>query len=158
MSDTHHDEGTRRLKGWHVLAIFLGFFGTIITVNLFMAFQAVSTFPGLEAKNGFVSSQSFEQRRDAQEALGWEVGARLDGGVLAIAFTDAAGRPVEVARMDAIVGKATHVREDRHPEFTYRLGTFRTPLELPPGNWNIRLTAWAADGTPYEARVPLRVR
>ena len=158
MSDTHHETGKGRLTGWHVLAIFLGFFGTIITVNLFMAFQAVATFPGLEAKNGFVSSQSFEERRDAQEALGWTVGARLEDGVLAIAFADAAGRPVDVARMEAVVGKATHVREDRQPDFTYRAGTFRAPMTLEPGNWNIRLTAWAADGTPYQARVPLRVR
>lgn len=158
MSDIEHDAGGWRLKGWHVLAMFLAFFGTIISVNLFMAYQAVSTFPGLEAKNGFVASQSFEARRDAQDALGWRVGATLEDGVLAIAFTDDGGQPVDVAGIEAIVGKATHVNEDRFPEFTYREGVFRTPMALGPGNWNIRLTAVAPDGTPYQARVPLRVR
>jgi len=158
MSDIEHDAGGWRLKGWHVLAMFLAFFGTIISVNLFMAYQAVSTFPGLEAKNGFVSSQSFEARRDAQDALGWRVGATLEDGVLAVAFTDDAGRPVEVAGLDAIVGKATHVNEDRIPEFTYRQGVFLTPMALGAGNWNIRLMAVAPDGTSFQARVPLRVR
>jgi nitrogen fixation protein FixH len=156
---THHDQGEERgkLTGRHVLFIFLAFFGTIFAVNGFMAFQAVGTFPGLEAKNGFVESQSFEARRSAQEALGWEVGATLEDGVLAIAFTDEAGAPVEVAGMEAVVGRATHVEQDRMPEFTYRLGTFRTPMELEPGNWNIRLTAHAPDGTPFERRIVLRV-
>lgn len=150
-------EGGFTLKGWHVLAMFLGFFGTIITVNLFMAFQAVSTFPGVEAKNGFVVSQTFEERRSAQEALGWNVSAAEVDGVLEVAFTDATGAPVEVASMEAIVGRATHVQDDLTPSFTYRDGTFRTPLDLAPGNWNIRLNAVAPDGTPFVQRVVLSV-
>jgi nitrogen fixation protein FixH len=157
MSDTtdHGDKG--RLTGRHVALIFAGFFGTIFAVNGFMAWMAVGTFPGLEAKNGFAESQTFEARRDAQEALGWNVGATIANGVLAIAFTDANGAPVEVASMDAVVGKATSVAHDRVPEFTYRGGIFRTPMELAPGNWNIRLTAQAPDGTLFERRVVLRI-
>ena len=37
----------RRLTGRHVLAIAVGAFGIIIGVNLVMAWQAISTFPGL---------------------------------------------------------------------------------------------------------------
>ena len=40
-----------RIKGWHVLAGFVGAFGIIITVNVVMATQAIRTFPGLEVKN-----------------------------------------------------------------------------------------------------------
>ncbi|MEM9247941.1 MAG: FixH family protein [Pseudomonadota bacterium] len=147
----------RELKGWHVLAMFLCFFGTIIAVNIFMASKAVGTFPGVEAKNGFVASQSFQERRAAQEALGWTVGARLADGVLEIVFTDAAGAPVEVATMEAIVGRPTHVYADQTPEFTYRRGVFSTPLTLPEGNWDVRLVAHARDGTVFQQRVAVVV-
>ena len=40
----------RELTGRHVLLITVAGFGTIIAVNLIMAFLAVGTFPGLEVK------------------------------------------------------------------------------------------------------------
>lgn len=151
------ESGGWTLKGWHVAAMFIGFFGTIIAVNLFMASKAIGTFPGLEARNGFAESQTFQERRAAQLALGWQVDATLQDGVLAIAFTDAEGAPVEVASMEAVIGKATHVQQDQEPEFTYRAGVFRTPMALEPGNWNIRLRAVAPDGTPFVQRVVLEI-
>ncbi|NBC94782.1 MAG: nitrogen fixation protein FixH [Deinococcus-Thermus bacterium] len=157
MSDSGAEESGRKLTGRGVLMIALAFFGTVIGVNAFMAVKAVGTFPGLEAKNGFVESQTFQERRAAQEALGWRVAATLADGELAVAFTDAAGAPVEVARMDAIVGRPTSVDEDREPEFTYRAGTFRTPMTLPAGNWDVRLVARAPDGTEFRKRVEVRV-
>ena len=157
MSDTTQETEQGKLTGRHVLLMFLGFFGTVIAVNLYMAWMAVGTFPGLEAKNGFMESQTFDERRAAQEALGWDVAARMEDGVLAIAFTDDAGAPVEVAGMEAVVGRATSTEADRTPPFTYRRGTFRTPMELDRGNWVIRLTARAPDGTLFERRLALRV-
>ena len=71
---------TRKLTGWHVLAIFTAAFGVIIGVNLTLAFNAVATFPGLETGNSYVASQSFDARRDAQQALGWTVTATADDG------------------------------------------------------------------------------
>lgn len=156
MSDAsriNRDGSGWELKGWHVLAMFLAFFGTIVGVNLFMASMAVGTFPGVEAKNGFVASQSFQERRAAQEALGWSVGARLADGVLEVAFTDSEGAPVEVSSMEAIVGRPTHVNADQSPDFTYRRGVFATPMELPEGNWDVRLVAVAPDGTEFRQRV-----
>ncbi|MEM6739826.1 MAG: FixH family protein [Pseudomonadota bacterium] len=156
MSDASNARGTRdswELKGWHVLAIFLTFFGTIISVNLFMASKAIGTFPGLEAKNGFVASQSFQERRAAQVALGWTVGARQADGVLEITIVDGTGAPVQVATLDAIVGRPTHVNEDRIPEFTYRMGVYSTPMDLSDGNWDVRLVALAMNGTEFRQRV-----
>ena len=76
---------TREIKGWHVLTGFVAAFGIIISVNLVLAYQAVSTFPGLEVKNSYVASQSFDVDRKAQEALGWEVSATVTQGVLRVA-------------------------------------------------------------------------
>ena len=36
----------RPLTGWHVLAMFIGGFSIIISVNLALAFNAGRTFPG----------------------------------------------------------------------------------------------------------------
>ena len=84
----------RELTGRHVLFIFVGAFGTIIAVNLLLAYSAVSTFPGLEVKNSYVASQEFNERKAAQEALGWTVRATHRGGVLRLAITDSEGQPV----------------------------------------------------------------
>ena len=61
----------REITGRHVLLGMVGAFGVIITVNVVMAWQAVSTFPGLEVKNSYVASQTFDAERKAQLALGW---------------------------------------------------------------------------------------
>ena len=145
------------LTGRKVFVIVASFFGVVIAVNLTMATLAVSTFPGLESRNVFMVSQHFDEDRAAQEALGWQVSARAKEGMLTLAFTDADGRPVEVAALDAVVGRATHVAADTRPDFAHEAGVFRAPVELGEGNWNVRLTAMAPDGTEFRQRVVLRV-
>ena len=61
-----------KLTGWHVLGIFGGAFGVIIGVNIALAVNAVSTFPGLEVANSYVASQTFDKRRAAQDKAGWK--------------------------------------------------------------------------------------
>lgn len=51
--------------GWHMLAIMLAFFGTIITVNVTMAYLATSSWSGLVVKNTYVASQEFNGRTAA---------------------------------------------------------------------------------------------
>ena len=70
----------RKLTGKHVLMIFAGAFGVIISVNLVLAYSAIKTFPGLEVKNSYVASQTFNERKAAQEALGWNVSAHHHDG------------------------------------------------------------------------------
>ncbi len=149
---------TRKLTGWHALAIFGGAFALIIGVNLFMAFSAISTFPGVETRNAYIASQTFDKRRAAQEALGWKVAARHTGGLLVLSIMDDAGRAVRVDEMQAILGRPTHVKDDRSPDFVFDGRAYVAHEELAPGNWNIRLKALAADGTPFEQRVVFHVR
>ncbi|MDQ0421547.1 nitrogen fixation protein FixH [Peteryoungia aggregata LMG 23059] len=51
--------------GWHMLAIMLAFFGTIITVNFTMAYLATSSWSGLVVKNTYVASQQFNGKTAA---------------------------------------------------------------------------------------------
>jgi len=147
----------KKITGRHVALIFAGCFSVIIAVNLSLAYNAVKTFPGLEVKNSYVASQHFDRDRDAQQALGWTVRAEAVRGQVALEVTRADGAPVELARLDATLGRATHVRDDQSPQFVFDGTRYVAPAELAPGNWNVRLVAEAADGTLFRQRVILHI-
>ena len=147
-----------QITGRKVLIIAVSSFGVILAANLTLAFNAVSTFPGLEVDNSFVASQNFNQELAEQLALGWEVRASHRDGELALSITDSDGAPVRVAHLDAVLGAATHVRDDQVPDFRFIDGAYRAPVDIGPGNWNIRMHAVAADGTEFRQRVVLHLR
>lgn len=147
---------TREIKGIHVLGMFVVGFGIIITVNLTLAYNAVRTFPGLEVKNSYVASQSFDARREAQLALGWDVSARYEAGALRLSIHDAIG-PVQPEAIDAVLGRATHVGDDMTPDFRFNGTDHVASMDLGGGNWNLRMKATAANGTVFEQRVIVRV-
>ncbi|KAA8613068.1 FixH family protein [Salipiger aestuarii] len=147
-----------RLNGWHVLAIFVGAFAVIIGVNLALAWNAVATFPGLEVANSYVASQTFDDRRAAQEALGWTVDAQAIDGQIVLAITDAKGYPVQPRTLSAKVGRTTSSRDDRTPDFTFDGRAYTADDPLATGYWNVWLTAEAFDGTAFQQRLSLRVR
>ncbi|WGW03868.1 FixH family protein [Tropicibacter oceani] len=147
----------RKLTGWHVLGIFGGAFAVIIGVNLALAYNAVKTFPGLEVKNSYVASQTFNQRKAQQESLGWSIKAQLEDDRLILSITDKDGRPVQVGKLDATVGRPTNVSEDRVPEFAYNGQAYVAYVELNPGNWDVWLKATALDGTEFEQRLEMSI-
>lgn len=147
----------RTFTGWHMLAIFGGCFAVIISVNLALAYSAVKTFPGLETKNSYIASQSFDARRAEQQSLGWEVYAEARGGLLILSIKDSEGQPVQAGSLDAVLGRATHVQDDRSPEFSFDGRAYVARETLAPGNWNIRMKATSLDGVAFEQRVVLHV-
>ncbi|VDC25207.1 FixH family protein [Pseudogemmobacter humi] len=148
----------RELKGRHVLAIVLCAFGVIIGVNLVLAWKAVSTFPGLDVQSSYVAGQNFDARRAAQEALGWTVAHDYGDGRFRLSFTDAAGAPVEVSELKVLIGRTTIARDDTQPEFTWLNGSYEADVELPTGEWMMKITAVAKDGTLFERRDDFIVR
>jgi len=144
--------------GRKVLAAFVAAFGVIIGVNLLMAYYAIGTFPGMDVKNSYVASQNFDTERAAQQALGWTVSVTYEPGELVVAVVDKSGRPADVALLNAIVGRPTHVRDDQTPQFQQRGGKFRAPMTLGPGKWNLRLKATALDGTKFHQRLDFEVK
>ncbi len=148
----------RQFTGKHALAVFVAAFGVIIGVNLVLAYSAVKTFPGLEVKNSYVASQEFNERLQEQQALGWDVRAETKGGLLILHINDAQGAPVRVNQLQAVVGRATHVREDFTPDFVFDGTAYSTPATLGEGNWNIRLVAKDGEGATFSQRIPLYVK
>lgn len=144
------------LTGRHVAMIFGGAFSIIVGVNIVLAVSAVRTFPGLETRNSYVSSQSFEADRRAQEALGWTVSATLDRGQeLQLRFDSNAG-PVLPEITGAVFGRATHTGQDRDLVFEAGATSYFAPVpNLDPGHWQLRLTATAEDGTPFRRLIDI---
>ena len=147
---------TREFTGWHMLGLMLGMFGTIIAVNVWFAYNAVATFPGVEDRNAYVASQKFEAERQAQDALGWDVSATLVDGMLTVAILDADGNPVKAEVVRAIFGRPTHVNDDQTPEFVWDGTAIAAPVIASEGNYNLRLELVADDGTRFRRRFPLR--
>jgi nitrogen fixation protein FixH len=148
----------REITGRHVFIGTVAAFGVIIAVNVTMAVQAVGTFPGLEVKNSYVASQSFDTRRAAQQALGWDISAVIENGTLDLAITDQAGTPVRPARLSAVLGRPTIARDDREVTFAPGSGHLRVPVDLAPGAWVLKLEAENDEGVAFSKRISLWVR
>lgn len=146
------------LTGRHVAMIFCGAFTVIIGVNIALAVNAVRTFPGLETKNSYVASQSFDADRAAQEALGWEASAGFEDDYLVLRFDSAAG-PVQPVITRAVLGRATIASQDRTPVFAWDgTGYVAHVPELDDGKWDLRLEARAEDGTLFRRRFEMEHR
>ncbi len=147
--------GARALTGRKVLGISAAAFAVILGANLTLAWYAVGTFSGLVVDNGYISSQSFDADRAAQEALGWTLGLGHDDAAIRLDFTDAAGRTVRPAALTAIVGRPTSSRTDRSLDLRRTPTGYAAPAELEPGAWLVQIDAVAEDGTPYHRRETL---
>jgi nitrogen fixation protein FixH len=149
---------TREFTGWHMLGLMVGGFGIIIAVNLTLAWNAIATFPGLETRNSYVISQSFQADRAAQNALQWDVSAAIADGTLTVVVLDADGAPVQAEVTRATFGRATHTGQDSTPQFTWTGTAWAAPVVAGDGYWNLRLEMVAPDGTKFRRRFPLTAR
>jgi nitrogen fixation protein FixH len=148
----------KEFTGRHFLVIVVSAFALIIGVNLLLAYKAISTFPGLEVENSYVASQNFNRDRAAQEALGWTVALGLEASNLVLSITDSAGLPVRVAKLGGTFGRATEVVDDQTPEFLFDGTNYVAPVKLTRGNWNLRMIAYAQDGTKFRQRLVLHIK
>ena len=159
MSEEDTQDGGRKLTGWHVLAIFVGGFGIIFAVNFYMAYSAVSTFPGMEVSSSYADSQTFDDRREAQEALGWDASVALEGDTLILTLVDDAGRPVYPAELDALLTRPTSRLEDQPLDLVRGPnGALTAPVSVSEGRWRLRLTGVARDGTEYRNNITFELR
>lgn len=146
--------------GRKMAIVMVSFFGVIIAVNVLMAYKAVSTFPGLEVRNSYVASQSFDANRAAQQALGWTMTPDYDAADnrLYLSFSDASGQPAPLSDLSVLVGRTTESSQDQTPDFVNAAGVWTAPLDLAPGRWLLRVDARAADGTLFSQRVSITVK
>jgi len=150
-------DGGKPLTGAKVFAIFAGAFALIIGVNLFMAWNAIGTFPGLETKSAYVANQTFDAERKAQEALGWETSAMIEGETVQLTILGPDGKPARVEGIEGTIGRATQRTDDqvlafRQNEFGAHVAEV-APLDV--GKWDVRFVATAVNGTPFRQRLQI---
>jgi nitrogen fixation protein FixH len=134
--------------GWHMLAIMLAFFGTIITVNFTMAWLASSSWSGMLSKNTYVASQDFN--KNAARARAWL--SQGFGGDVTVAAGVVRYRlegPADVlARVDHVEAAFHRPVGDRQ-DFTVRLmregTTFTASLTPAEGPWIVDFAAIDGD-------------
>lgn len=135
-------------------------FAVIIGVNVTMAYQAISTFPGLEVQSSYVASQSFDAERSAQAALGLTLTHAYDPALrkISLRFTNAAGAPVQMGDVQVLVGRSTIARDDFSPALAYQAGAYLGDAVLDAGKWVLHVQGHAADGTLFRQRLDLWVK
>ena len=148
----------REFTGRKMLLVMLTFFGVIITVNVFMAYSAVKTFPGLEVDNAYVASQQFNERAAAQRALDWSIEFIHEGDEVVLKLQDSDGQAVIPAAISATLGRPTFSGEDIVLDFRLVGNDYRAEADLASGPWRLFLDAVAQDGTLYKKRMHLTVR
>lgn len=156
MTDNQTGSG-KELTGRKVFFIFAAAFAIIIGVNVFMAYSAIGTFPGLDVKNSYVASQTFDAERKAQEALGWEVTAAIEGDSVTLKIIGLDGRPPRVEQIEATLGRATQRKDDQTLAFAVNdRGVHVAPITpVGGGKWELRFVATAANGVPFRQRIDL---
>jgi nitrogen fixation protein FixH len=133
------------LTGWHVVGIVFLFFGTIIGVNVAMAFAAVGTFPGLVVENSYVASQHYDEllaKAREQDAKSFREGLSAEHGILIFTLAAKTGSPVLNLAVTAHVGRPSTTREDRDVAFAPRGdGAYVSAETLPAGLWEVDIEA-----------------
>lgn len=152
---------SREFTGRHMALVMVAFFGTIISVNLTMAYFASSTWSGLVVPNSYVASQTFDAdtaKREQELSRGWSAETAYEGGRFRLRLTDAEGLPVE-AKVTATIGHPVNANFDR----TLILGPtgeggYAGDTELPAGRWEARLTVEKPGLDPWHRAVRFSVR
>lgn len=151
-NDVHDGPSRFTLKGWHVLAGMVGFFGVIFAVNTVFITLALGSFPGEETRRSYVQGLAFNDvlaQREAQAALGWTASANLTETQVLVAVTNADGDPVTGLAFTGALQHPADMERDRALAFEeLRPGVYGADAQgLGDGQW--RLTAEVAGDTPF---------
>jgi nitrogen fixation protein FixH len=153
--------GGFRFTGRHMLMIMVAFFGTIVTVNGFMAYKATSTWTGLIVKNGYVASQDFNHLQEewrAQAARGWTGDISYGAGMVSFTLTGKDGKPVVLDQVSAQIGRPAFNKDDHSLQLNYTgSGRYEAAGVLAKGPWAITVTGQSPEG-PYRLEKRIMVK
>lgn len=154
--------GLKEFTGWHMLGVLFLFFGTIISVNLTLAYFANSTWTGLVVQNSYVASQHFndvtaEKRRQAE--LGWSAALTHDDGAFAVDLTDKDGHFIRDAIVSARIGHPVQDRDDQTVTLLDRGGgAYSADVTLKPGLWDVDLSVTGPKGEVWTHSIRFLVK
>jgi nitrogen fixation protein FixH len=155
------------LRGWHVLAAVLAFFGAVIAVNVVFAVYAVQSFPGEDVRRSYLQGLQYNDtlaERRAQAALGWQARAALrerDGGaVVEVTLSTRDGVPVDGALLTGDLQWPAASQFDHNLTFEPAGdGRYVAQVgELRAGRWRLRANAERGEGVlDFESELRWRV-
>ncbi|PRD41857.1 cytochrome oxidase [Phyllobacterium phragmitis] len=151
----------RRFTGWHMIAVMVGFFGTIIAVNLTMASFARSSWTGLVVANSYVASQQFNERMAesrAQAALGWNGTLETDAGHIRYRLADRNGLPVEAAGGKVVFRHPAYEGADWSAELKAgEKGLLVAEAKVVDGVWLVEMDIDAGLVRPYRRMIRVTI-
>lgn len=154
------------LKGWHVLAMLVAFFGVIATVNGVMMTLAMRSMPGIETRSSYEASQKFNTllaAQEAQNALGWQVDlsrVRFEHGEILVHVRDRAGAAQSGLDITVTLAHPADARRDHTVRLTQKgAGDYSAPLPaLPPGQWRVELEIKQGDLVRFRSQSRVDVK
>jgi nitrogen fixation protein FixH len=152
---------TFELKGWHVLAMLLAFFGITIAVNVVFTTYALSTFSGEDVSKPYVRGLEYNNTlaaRAAQAKLKWTasiemVRADSSGADVTVVVTGGNGEPLSALELSAKLRRPTDARLDRDLTLSaIGEGRYRARVDdLAAGQWDVIARVGAAEAPLFEA-------
>lgn len=131
--------------GWHMLGAMTLFFGVIVSVNFYMAWQATQTWSGLVVKNTYIASQEFNGKVAEAKALAASgvVGKlSMDGSDIRYEISHPTEGSIEA---DTVTLKFKRpVGEEQDFELTLEpmaVGVFAARHDVAPGTWIVEADA-----------------
>ncbi|WEX91720.1 FixH family protein (plasmid) [Sinorhizobium garamanticum] len=146
----------RRFTGWHMVAVMALFFGTIMSVNFVMAWNASRSWSGLVVENAYVANQQFngkvaETRAFAARGIKGELTA--ENG-LRYVLTRRGEPERAVDQVVAVLKRPVEAHEDVRVELVADgEGVFISTQALKPGQWIADVTAMAGGALVYRQAV-----
>ena len=136
---------TGPFTGRHFAVIIVAFFAVVISVNVYMARAASSTFGGVVVENSYVASQNFNTwlaEAEKEKALGWNAtAARLADNRISVML---AGAPASGVDLVVIARHPLGRAPDQELLFTRQAdGSFVSDRALDSGRWRLRFDARA---------------
>lgn len=130
--------------GWHMFWIMIAFFGTIISVNVTMAYLANSSWSGMLSKNTYVASQDFNKNADkAREWAreGFKGDVRLEGGKVSYRLEGPADVLAAVDHIEASFHRPVGDKQDFVITLLRDGDTFSAVHALATGPWIVDFAA-----------------
>ncbi|MBI1365592.1 MAG: ferredoxin [Alphaproteobacteria bacterium] len=150
---------TKKLNGWHVLLILVGFFGVVIAVNAYFIVTALDTFPGEEVMHPYIKGLNYNQEieeRAEQAALGWTAeisGIKREGDAVLIdvVYRDRNGAIIPDLDVKGALKRTTHEGEDQSLEFERVGGAYVARAQKAgAGLWDFTAVAVSPKGERFE--------
>lgn len=148
------------LTGTAVLLMVLGFFGVVIGVNMILAFNAITTFSGLQSPKPYENGLAFNReitRARAQTDRQWTADAtiktRPDGTTtISVHLTDAKSSPLRGYELTASLNSPTDIRRDHQMILVEdHDGDYRGSSLIERGQWDMAIEARQNGETLYRS-------